>query len=115
MREGFLQATVGFEQFVRAVAVCHVSFQFVQAGLALLQVGEDGQHFCIDGVGAVGKGLHCFLAQIAQSPAAGNMDLAGCGFVDFRQEQQERGLPNAIGADQPDLAIVGDGDSDPAE
>ncbi len=37
------------------------------------------------------------------------------GLVDPGQDQQQRGLADAVGPDQPDLAVVGDGDGDAAE
>ena len=93
----------------------HACFQFIQMLLLLLIPGEKREHFSKDRVGAVGKCFHRFLAQVAQFATASHMNLPGGSLLKAGKDEQEGGLADAIGTDETDLGIVGDGKGNSAE
>ena len=118
--EGLLNAAVLGQQCVgmaavRGGVVGHAMFQPAQLGFLGLQAAEDREHLVVHGVVPTGKRLHGFLAQIADTRVPGRVHVAPGGRIQPGEHAQQRGLADAVGADQPDLAVVGNGGVEPDE
>jgi hypothetical protein len=104
-------AVLGQQPFV--VFLGHLLFQPLQEHFLLAQASIDRQHLVVDGVVAAGKGVDRLLAQVADAGAARRSDAARGGRQQASQHPQQGGLPDPVGAHQPDLAVVGDRRRDP--
>jgi hypothetical protein len=89
------------------VRLGHAVLQLVQPHLLFTQPGEDREHLVVDGVVAPGEGIDRLLAQIADARAARQRHAAGGSLRQPGQHAQQRRLADAVRADQPDLAVVG--------
>ncbi len=94
-----LGLAVTLQQFGR-VSLGYLLLQRSHLLFTPVQIGEDGQHFRVDGVLAPGKGQGRLLPQIAQRQPGSPLHRAAARLQQAGQGQQQRRLAHAVGADQ---------------
>ena len=97
------------------MVVGHAVLQLTELHLLLAQSGEDLEHLVMHRVVATGEGIDRLLTQVADAHTARQRHTAGCRLHQPGKHAQQRRLADAVGPDQPDLAIVGNRRADAQE